>query len=157
MLLIYEKFWLNIRQIRVILEDVFRNTQIKCYSVSGSRKGHLKSERRPSPLWFCIICIHHALRYQATDDAHEKNSASRKVFYRITWDHPSYWWVSCLFFCFLCCIFCTLLCLFVFFLFNHSVVILFSIFVFECPSGIFAPLLYSFSSKRSSYVKCHCL
>ena len=55
-------------------------------------------------------------------------------------DHPSFWWGSCcLFFSFLYCVMCTIVCLFVFFIFSHGVVSLFSIYDFDCPSGIFRP------------------
>ena len=40
---------------------------------------------------------------------------------------------------FLCSVMCTIVCLFVLFLFSHGVVSLFSIYVFDCPSGIFRP------------------
>ena len=53
---------------------------------------------------------------------------------------PSFWWGSCcLFFSFLCCVMCTIVCLFVFFIFSLVVVSLFSIYEFDCPSGIFRP------------------
>ena len=55
-------------------------------------------------------------------------------------DIPSFWRGSCcLFFSFLCCIICTIVCLFVLFIFSHDVVSLFSIYEFDCPSGIFRP------------------
>ena len=38
---------------------------------------------------------------------------------------------------FLCCVLCTIVCLFDFFFFSHGVVISFSIYDVECPSGIF--------------------
>ena len=51
---------------------------------------------------------------------------------------PSFWWGSCcLFFSFLCCFMCTNVCIFVFFIFSHDIVSLFSIYEFDCPSGIF--------------------
>ena len=51
-----------------------------------------------------------------------------------------FWWGSCfLFFSFLCCVMYTIVCLFVLFIFNHDVVSLFSIYEFDCPSGIFRP------------------
>ena len=40
---------------------------------------------------------------------------------------------------FLCCVMCAIVCLFVFFIFSHGVVSLFSIYEFDCPSGIFRP------------------
>ena len=50
---------------------------------------------------------------------------------------PSFWWGSCcLLFSFLCCDMCNIVCLFVLFIFSHSVVSLFSIYEFDCPSGI---------------------
>ena len=36
---------------------------------------------------------------------------------------------------------CTIVCLFVFFIFNHGVVSLFSIYEFDCTFGIFRPSL----------------
>ena len=53
---------------------------------------------------------------------------------------PSFWWGSCcLFFSFLCCVMCTIVCLFVILIFSHGVVSLFSIYEFDCLSGIFRP------------------
>ena len=53
---------------------------------------------------------------------------------------PSFWWGSCcLFFSFICCVMCTNVCLFVLFICSHGVVSLFSIYEFDCPSGIFRP------------------
>ena len=49
--------------------------------------------------------------------------------------HILYTW----FFRFICCVMCTTVCLFVFFIFCHGVVSLFSIYEFDCPSGIFRP------------------
>ena len=52
----------------------------------------------------------------------------------------SFCWDSCyLFFSFLCCFMCSIVYLFVFFIFSHGVVSLFSIYEFDCPSGIFPP------------------
>ena len=65
---------------------------------------------------------------------------------------PSFWWGSCcLFFsflCFLCCIMCTIDCLFVLFIFSHSVVSLFSIYL----SSLTVPLIF-FVSLLSSWPK----
>ena len=59
---------------------------------------------------------------------------------------PSFWWGSCcLFFSFLCFVMCTIVCLFVFFIFSHGVFSLFSIYEFDCPSGVFRP---SFTMRR---------
>ena len=66
---------------------------------------------------------------------------------------PSFWRGSCcLFFSFLCCVMCTI-CLFVclsflFLAMALSVVSWFSIYEFDCPSGIFRP-----SFKRQSQIK----
>ena len=52
----------------------------------------------------------------------------------------SFWWGSCcLFFSFLCCVMCSIVCLFVFFIFSNGVDSLFSIYEFDCSSGIFRP------------------
>ena len=61
---------------------------------------------------------------------------------------PSFWWGSCcLFFSFLCCVMCIVVCLFVFFIFSHGVVSLFSIYQFDCTSGIFRPSFKSWFDK----------
>ena len=53
---------------------------------------------------------------------------------------PCFWlgW-CCSVFVFLCCFLCTIICLFVFFIFSNGVVSLFSIYEFDCSSGIFRP------------------
>ena len=56
---------------------------------------------------------------------------------------PSFWWGSCCLFFSFCVVSCVLL--FVLFRFSHGVVSLFSIYEFDCPSGIFRP-----SFQRSS-------
>ena len=69
---------------------------------------------------------------------------------------PSCWCGSCcLFFSFLCCVMCTIIvCLFVFvfLIFSHGGVSLFSICEFNCPSGIFRPLLNRAESRWYMYV-----
>ena len=58
---------------------------------------------------------------------------------------PSFWWGTyCFVLSFLCCVMCTTICLFVFIIFSHGVVSLFSIYEFDCPSGIF----------RLSFINC---
>ena len=50
----------------------------------------------------------------------------------------SFWWCSCcLFFSFQFCVLCTIICLFFFFFDSYGVVSLFSIYEFDCPSGVF--------------------
>ena len=80
------------------------------------------------------ICYHISNTTGATSEA---GSAYPSGAPEIT---PSFRWGSCyLFFSFLCCVMCTIVCLFVFFIFIHGVVSLFSIYEFDCPSGIFRP------------------
>ena len=58
---------------------------------------------------------------------------------------PSFLWgLCCLVFIFQSGVLHTIVWLFVFFLFSHAVVSLFSIYEFECPSGIFRPSLNLF-------------
>ena len=66
----------------------------------------------------------------------------KKIWGDFRWDclllrGTCFWWgLCCLFFSFLSCILCSIVCLIVFVYFSHGVVRLFSIFEFECSSGI---------------------
>ena len=58
--------------------------------------------------------------------------------------HPRFWWGSCCLVLWVqCCVLCIIICLFVFLFFSHGIVSLFSIYEFDCPSGIFHPSLSS--------------
>ena len=70
---------------------------------------------------------------------------------RIHMTIPSFWWGSCcLVFSFLCFVFCTIIYLAVcLFIFSHGVVSLFSIYEFDCLSGIFRSSFQWRSNKNS--------